>query len=78
MSKNRITISKINQPGSTRSFTQVTPTAGSVDNIVGKTTLLNFCDFDNDTITTYVRIKEWLINRQEFISPPYVNCDYVD
>ena len=36
------------------------------------------CSLISDEITTYVSNKVWDTNLQNFIYPPYVECEYVD
>jgi hypothetical protein len=36
-----------------------------------------YCSIDNDNITTYVQKKEWVITLNDYLFPPYVECEYV-
>ena len=70
----RIVISRIKATGSMRS---ALPNTKSIDNIDGRALKKNYCSYDNDNVTTYVQKKEWVINLNDYLFPPYVECEYV-
>ena len=70
----RIVISRIRATGSMRS---ALPNTKSIDNIDGRALKKNYCSYDNDNVTTYVQKKEWVINLNDYLFPPYVECEYV-
>jgi hypothetical protein len=71
---NKIIISKANEIGSLRNM-------GSGDNkttkIGGKVIKHIYCSYDNDSVTTYVQQKEWIPTLNDYLYPPYVECEYV-
>ena len=70
----RIVISRIKATGSMRS---ALPNTKSIDNIDGRALKKNYCSYDNDNVTTYVQKKEWVITLNDYLFPPYVECEYV-
>jgi len=78
MASDKIVISKINSAGTTRTYTNVTPTKAVTDQIDGRALTANYCDQNNDGITTYVQKKEWVIAENDYRFPPYVGCEYVE
>jgi hypothetical protein len=71
---NRIVVSKIRATGSMRSALPNTKTRDQID---GRALKNAYCSYDNDNITTYVQKKEWVINLNDYLFPPYVECEYV-
>jgi hypothetical protein len=71
---NRIVISRIRATGSVR---MTTPTTKTIDQVDGRALKKAYCSYDNDNITTYVQKKEWAINLNDYLFPPYVECEYV-
>jgi hypothetical protein len=53
------------------------PNTKSIDNIDGRALKKSYCSYDNDNVTTYVQKKEWVINLNDYLFPPYVECEYV-
>jgi hypothetical protein len=47
------------------------------DKISGRALKKAYCSIDNDSITTYVQKKEWVISLNDYLFPPYVECEYV-
>jgi hypothetical protein len=74
MAAKRVVISKINGTGVVR---QNTTSKVFKDRFEGK--LLNepSCSIDSDNLTTYVQIREWVIDKNDYLYPPYVECEYV-
>ena len=70
----RIVISRIRATGSMRS---ALPNTKTIDQKDGRALKKGYCSYDNDSITTYVQKKEWVINLNDYLFPPYVECEYV-
>ena len=70
----KIVISRINAIGAMRDSA---PKAKTVDKISGRALKKVYCSIDNDSVTTYVQKKEWVISLNDYLFPPYVECEYV-
>ena len=74
MATKRVIISKINGVGVVRK----NATSKVFKNrFEGKISREPSCSIDNDDLTTYVQIKEWVIDKKDYLHPPYVECEYV-
>jgi hypothetical protein len=67
-------VSKINATGAMRQNIGATKT---IDKASGRALRRIYCSIDNDNVTTYVQKKEWVISLNDFLFPPYVECNYV-
>ncbi len=67
-------VSKINAVGAMRQNVQSTKT---IDTFSGRALRRIYCSIDNDNVTTYVQKKEWVISLNDYLFPPYVECEYV-
>ena len=75
MINNKIIISRINAVSALRNRTPgLTKTEGGRVNAAD----IPYCSYEHDNLTTYVRKKEWVIELNAFIFPPYVECFYVE
>ena len=70
----KIVISRINSIGVMR---QATPNRKVIDKISDRALKKVYCSIDNDSVTTYVQKKEWVISLSDYLFPPYVECEYV-
>lgn len=70
----KIVVSKINTIGSMR---QNIGTNKTLDKPSGRALRRIYCSIDNDNLTTYVQDKVWVITLNDFLFPPYVECEYV-
>lgn len=77
MANKKVVISKINSVGSVRNFKTRNKIAGAPNQIDGRALEDNYCSEDNDSITTYVQLKNWSVELTKYIYPPYVDCEYV-
>ena len=77
MATKKIVASKINAIGAMRQFKTDGKSKGLFDQISDKALKKAYCSIDNDSITTYVQKKEWIPNLNEYLYPPYVECEYV-
>jgi hypothetical protein len=74
MVSKKIIVSKINAIGAMR---QNLKSLKTTDQPSGNALRKIFCSKDNDNVTTYVQKKEWVISLNDFLFPPYVDCEYV-
>ena len=74
MANKKTVISKINATGAMRQSKSGIKTN---DKISGRALKKAYCSIDNDNITTYVQKKEWVISLNDYLFPPYVECEYV-
>lgn len=77
MATKKIVGSKMNGIGVMRQFKTDGKTKGISDQISGKALKKAYCSIDNDNITTYVQKRLWVINLNDYLYPPYVECEYV-
>ena len=78
MSNKKIIISRINAIGALRQNPMTLKSKPTNDNFSGRALKKPYCSYDNDNITTYVQQKEWNIINNNYLFPPYVECEYVD
>ena len=77
MATKKIVASKINAIGAMRQFTTNGKSKGLSDSFSDKALKKAYCSIDNDNITTYVQKREWVITLNDYLYPPYVECEYV-
>ena len=77
MATKKIVASKINAIGAMRQFKTDGKSKGLFDQISDKALKKPYCSIDSDNITTYVQKREWVINLNDYLYPPYVECEYV-
>lgn len=75
MASKKVVISRINTAGSIRQFKT---TDKSLDTFDGKSLKAVLCDSENDNKTTYVQKKIWSVTLNDYLFPPYVDCEYVN
>ena len=74
MAGKKILISKINGTGVVR---QNTTSKVFKDRVEGKLFNEPSCSIESDSLTSYVQRKEWVIEKSDYLIPPYVECEYV-
>ena len=67
-------VSKINAIGAMRENIKSTKT---IDKPNGRALRKIYCSIDNDSVTTYVQKKSWVVTLNDYLFPPYVECEYV-
>jgi hypothetical protein len=72
---NKITTSKDDGIGVVRQSVDFTK---SVDPRSGSSLNIPKCSYESDNVTTYVLKSVWSTALNNFIFPPYVECEYVD
>jgi hypothetical protein len=77
MATKKIVSSKINGIGVMRQFVTQGKSKGISDQINGRALKKAYCGIDNDNITTYVQKRQWVISLNDYLYPPYVECEYV-
>jgi hypothetical protein len=74
MVNKKVVVSKINAVGAIR---QNSLSAKSSDQTgLGITTAIS-CSLEFDNKTTYMQEKIWSLSLNDYLYPPYVECDYV-
>lgn len=71
----KIIVSKINEISSLR---RNIPLSKNIDKPSGDSLNVVKCSETSDNLTTYVQDKIWSIELNNFIYPPYAECEYVD
>jgi len=74
MVKNKTVITKIVTPGAMRQSVRKDDFTQRIDKRATKIA----CSAESDGVTTYVQLKEWDIETQNYLYPPYVECEYVE
>ena len=77
MATKKIIASKTNATGAMRQFTTNGKSKGLADPLSGRALKKAYCSVDNDNITTYVQKREWVLTLNDYLYPPYVECEYV-
>lgn len=77
MATQKIVSSKINAIGAMRVFKTDGKYKGFSDEFSDRALKKPYCSIDNDNVTTYVQKKEWNISLNDYLFPPYVECEYV-
>jgi hypothetical protein len=80
MKPNKTIYSKINSVGAIRynkPSSKFFDKSCGCDEKITDNTKKNSCSRDNDSITTYMQKKTWVIALNDYLFPPYVECEYV-
>jgi hypothetical protein len=78
MSNKKIIITKINAIGALRQNIPSLLSSPTNDQFSGRGLKRPYCSYDNDNVTSYVQKKEWDIALNDYLFPPYVECEYVN